>query len=117
MAECCGHDPHTLPCSPFSKRARRHRQLTLRLAVAAGFDPATSRLGNECSVLLSYATLDGFKCAVCGCAREIESDHQHLTGAGLPIWPNAELVRVAGFDPAASCVRGRRSPRLSYTLL
>jgi hypothetical protein len=26
------------------------------MAVAAGFDPATSRLGNECSVLLSYAT-------------------------------------------------------------
>jgi hypothetical protein len=27
-----------------------------------------------------------------------------------------ELVRVAGFDPAASCARGRRSARLSYTL-
>ena len=28
-----------------------------------------------------------------------------------------ELVRVAGFDPAVSCVRGTRFTRLSYTLM
>ena len=28
-----------------------------------------------------------------------------------------EMVRVVGFEPTASCVRGRNSPGLSYTLL
>src|SRR5580704_7292712 len=34
----------------------------------------------------------------------------------LPLSYRCNLVRVAGFDPAASCVRGKRSSRLSYTL-
>jgi hypothetical protein len=38
-----------------------------------------------------------------------------LRGDGLPILAKG-LVRVAGFDPTASCVQGRRSSGLSYTL-
>lgn len=38
----------------------------------------------------------------------IFSDYRHAV--------HGMLVRVVGYDPTASCVRGRHSTRLSYTL-
>jgi hypothetical protein len=41
-----------------------------------------------------------------------------LTGSRLTVRPHRnESVRAAGFEPALSCARGRRNPRLSHALI
>ena len=41
-----------------------------------------------------------------------------LTGSRLTVRPHRnESVRAAGFEPAFSCARGRRNPRLSHALI
>ena len=47
----------------------------------------------------------------------IEPPIVSLTGSRLTIWPHRiKSVRTAGFEPAASCSRGRRITRLSHVL-
>ena len=52
------------------------------------------------------------------CARPASNRHRSAYEApALPIELQARMVKVAGFEPAASCSRSRRSSGLSYTLI
>ena len=33
----------------------------------------------------------------------------------IPAWPAVEGIGLAGFEPATSCTRGRRSTKLSHS--
>jgi hypothetical protein len=99
----------------FSKRARRHRRLTLRLVIAAGFNPRAPASDTSALSRRAWRRLDAFNCLLAR-ARE---DRAPSSAAGAetacPFWPKGS-VRVAGFGPAASRVQGGRSCGLSYTL-
>src|SRR5579859_6395983 len=86
-----------------SRTLKAHRSTVFKTAVRAGTDAIS--VGPACPSIRAAAA-------------GIEPAIVSLTGSCLTVWPHRnQSVRVAGFEPAFSCARGRRNSRLSHTLI